>query len=121
MDMPSVVHFEIPADNVERARKFYSGLFGWEIKQMPGMDYWLFTPGGEKPAGGGMMKRQHPQHTITVYFDVASVDEYSAKVKDAGGSIAVPKMAVPGEGYFAVCMDTENNAFGLWEANKEAK
>ncbi len=38
-----------------------------------------------------------------------------------GGKTIVPKMAVPGMGYLAVCLDTENNTFGLWEDNPEAK
>lgn len=119
--MPTIVHFEIPADDVERAKKFYSTLFGWEIKKAQGMDYWMIETAGEKSIGGGMMKRQAPGQTITNYMDVPSVDEYSAKVKKLGGRIIVPKQAVPGMGYFAVCLDMENNAFGLWEADKDAK
>ncbi len=119
--MSTIVHVEIPADDIGRAQKFYSELFGWEIKQIPGMDYWLFTMEGAKKTGGGMMKRQHPQQPITNYFDVPSVDEYSAKVEKLGGKVMVRKTAVPGMGYFSVCLDTENNAFGLWEDNKDAK
>jgi predicted enzyme related to lactoylglutathione lyase len=62
--MPTIVHFEIPADNVERARSFYSKLFGWEIKEIPGMDYWIITTTGEKSLGGGTMKRQNPGQPI---------------------------------------------------------
>jgi predicted enzyme related to lactoylglutathione lyase len=49
------------------------------------------------------------------------VDEYSSKVQQLGGKVHVPKMAVPGMGYLAVCLDTENNAFGIWETNENAK
>lgn len=119
----TVVHIEIPADDVGRVQKFYSELFGWEIKQIPGMDYWLFTVETEKvkPMGGGIMKRQHPEQGITNYFDVPSVDAFSSKVESLGGKVIVRKTAVPEMGYFAVCLDTENNAFGLWEENKSAK
>jgi hypothetical protein len=120
-DMSTVVHVEIPADDVGRAQKFYSELFGWEIKQLPGMDYWLFTMDRVKPMGGGMMKRHHPGQTITNYFDVSSVDDFSAKVERLAGKVIVRKTAVPQMGYFAVCLDTENNAFGLWEESKDAK
>jgi predicted enzyme related to lactoylglutathione lyase len=119
--MSTVVHVEFPADDIDRARRFYSELFGWKIEQIPGMDYWLFTMEKVRPTGGGMMKRQHPQQGITNYFDVASVDEYSKKVVALGGKIVVPKMAVPEMGYFAVCLDTEQNTFGLWEDNKDAR
>lgn len=120
--MPAIVHFEIPADDVERARKFYSELFGWDIKEAaPGMEYWLFSTGGEKSVGGGMMKRQNPRQTILDYFDVPSIEQYAAHIEKLGGKVVVPKTAVPGAGYFAVCIDTENNAFGLWKDDVGAK
>ncbi len=119
--MATIVHFEIPADDIERAKKFYTELFGWEIKKDPAMDYYIINTTGEKPVDGGMMKRQHPQQQIINYIDVSCVDEYSAEVEKLGGKVVFPKTAVPGMGYFAVCLDTENNAFGLWETNKDAK
>jgi len=112
---------EIPADDVKRARKFYAGLFGWETKEAaPGMEYWLFSTGDDRP-GGGMMKRQAPGQGMTNYIGVPSVDEFSEKVKKLGGKVLVPKTAVAGMGYFTVCMDTEGNAFGLWESDMAAK
>lgn len=76
---------------------------------------------GGKAIDGGMMKRQNPQQTITIYIDVPSIDEYAAKVERLGGKVVVPKMAVPGVGCFAVCLDTENNSFAIWETNENAK
>jgi uncharacterized protein len=126
--MPTIVHFEVPADDVERSRKFYSDLFGWKMEKWPGMesgmDYWIINTTdneGGKAVGGGMMKRQNPQQGITNFIDVTSVDEYSAKVQSLGGKIVAPKQAVPTMGYFAVCLDTENNTFGIWETNPNAK
>ena len=128
--MPTIVHLEIPADDVERAKKFYSDLFGWKIGKWPGqtggddMEYCMITTTddkGNKALGGGMMKRQGPQQPIINYIDVKSVDEYSSKVQQLGGKVHVPKMAVPGMGYLAVCLDTENNAFGIWETIESAK
>jgi hypothetical protein len=123
--MPTIVHFEIPTDDLERAKKFYTGLFGWKIEKYPGpMEYWMITTTnekGEKSVDGGMMQRQNPQQLITNYIGIPSVDEYAAKVEKLGGKVVVPKMAVPGVGYFAVCLDTENNSFALWEDNKNAK
>jgi len=119
--MPSLMHFEIPANNVDRAKSFYSKLFGWEIKELPGMDYWIITTDGEKSVGGGMMKRQNPGQTIVNYMDVPSVDQYVAEVEKLGGKIIFPKTAVPEMGYFAICLDTEDNAFGIWESDKNAK
>ena len=119
--MPTIVHFEIPADNVERAKSFYSKLFGWEIKEIPGMDYWIITTTGEKSLGGGMMKRQNPGQPIINYVDVPSVDQYAAEIEKLGGKIIFPKTAIPEMGYFAICLDTEKNTFGIWEENRNAK
>jgi predicted enzyme related to lactoylglutathione lyase len=121
MAMPTVMHFEIPADDIERAKSFYSNLFGWEIKEIPGMDYWIITTSGEKPLGGGMLKRQTPQQPIINYIDVPSVDNYVTQIEKLGGKIILAKTAVPEMGYFAICQDTERNTFGIWEDNKGAK
>jgi len=117
--MTSIVHFEIPADDIQRAKTFYSDLFGWRMESMPGMDYTMIDTFGAP--GGGMMKRMHPEQQIINYIGVPSVDEYAAKAEKLGGKIIVPKMAVPGMGYFVVCLDTENNAFGIWEIDMKAK
>jgi predicted enzyme related to lactoylglutathione lyase len=119
----SIVWFEIPADNVERARKFYSALFGWNIEKFPGVtDYWhIDTGGADDTPDGGLMARKHREQPITNYVAVSSVDESAAKVEKLGGTICKPKTAVPQMGYFAICQDTENNTFALWERNERAK
>jgi hypothetical protein len=107
-------------DDVERAREFYTELFGWEIKEVPGIGYWMITTTGEKAVSGGMMKRRDPRQTIIDYVGVSSVDEYIARVEELGGKVVVSKKALPGYGYFAVCEDMEWNVFGLWEDDKGA-
>jgi predicted enzyme related to lactoylglutathione lyase len=136
--LPTIVHFEIPANDIERAKKFYNDLFGWKIEKWPGtddsqltsaatgqpMEYWLITTTddkGNKALGGGMMKRQMPEHKVTNYIGVKSVDEYKSKVEKLGGKVLAPKHTVPGMGYFALCLDTENNPFAIWESNESAK
>jgi uncharacterized protein len=122
---PNVVWFEIPADNVERARTFYNKLFGWKVDKFPGpmtKPYWLIDTGTEDVSrNGGMLERQFPDHTITNYIAVPSVDKAAAKVEKLGGKICMPKTAVPQMGYFVICNDTENNQFALWEVDGEAK
>lgn len=121
--MATIVHFEIPSEDVERANKFYGSLFGWKMEKFPGMDYWTFQTTDEKgnsAIGGGVMKKQHPQHTITNYIGVDSVVEYSKKVESLGGKVMVPKTEVPKFGWFAVCLDTEGNTFGLWESMEKS-
>lgn len=119
----SIVWFEIAADEVQRAKSFYSALFAWKIKALPGMkDYWhVDTGGGDDTPDGGLMARCHPQQNITNYVSVKSVDESMAKVRKLGGKVCSPKMPVPGRGYFAMCADTEQNTFALWEMNPNAK
>jgi predicted enzyme related to lactoylglutathione lyase len=129
-DMPTIVHFEIPSDDIERSKKFYNDLFGWKIDKWPGSehiahDYWMITTTddeGNEALRGGMMKRQSPQQQgMTNYFDVKSVQEYSVKVEQLGGKVILPKRPVPGMGYFAVCTDTENNGFGIFEVDNTVK
>jgi predicted enzyme related to lactoylglutathione lyase len=132
------VHFEVPSDDIERTKKFYTDLFGWKIEKWPGtndqqltsaatgksMEYWMVTTTddkGNKALGGGIMKRQMPEQQVTNYINVKSVDEYSSKVKKLGGKVVAPKKAVPGMGYFVLCLDTENNSFAIWESNDSAK
>lgn len=121
--MPSIVHFEIPADDIQRAKTFYSNLFGWKIEGMPGMEpgmeYLMIDTFGAP--GGGMMRKMQPDQRITNYIGVPSVDEYAAKVEKLGGKILAPRMAVPAMGYIVICMDTENNVFGIWETDPKAK
>jgi len=120
----TIVHFEIPADNLEKQKKFYGDLFGWKIEKMPGpMEYWsiLTVPVDEKGmpmrpgVNGGMMKKQMPDQKPVNYISVESVDEYSKKVVSLGGQIAVPKMEIPGIGWWALALDPEGNQIGLFE------
>ena len=119
----NIVCFEIPADDPERAKKFYSKLFGWKMNPLPQMaDYWHIATGGpDDSPDGGLMKRMHPTHTITNYVNLPSVTRFMAKVQKLGGSICKPKTVVPGMGYFAICQDTEDNTFAIWEMKKTAK
>jgi predicted enzyme related to lactoylglutathione lyase len=119
----SICWFEIPAENPERAKKFYSSLFGWKIEKFPGAaDYWhIDTGSGDRTRDGGLMARKHPQQPITNYVAVSSVDESAAKVEKLGGTICKSKTAIPQMGYFAICQDTEGNEFALWEVNARAK
>ena len=128
--MPTIVYFQIPADDIERSKKFYNQLFSWKIDKSPeantpeGMENWSITTtdhNGKEALGGGMSKRQMPQQQITNFIDVKSVDEYSSKAERLGGKVVVPKTSVPGMGYYAVCLDTENNSFGIFESSESVK
>jgi predicted enzyme related to lactoylglutathione lyase len=119
----SIIWFEIPAKDLARAKKFYGSLFGWKVNPFPGMTDYMHvdTGGADASPDGALMSRKHPDHTITNYVNVPSVTKFAAKVEKLGGKICLPKTAVPQMGYFAICQDTENNSFGLWEINRNAK
>lgn len=122
--MSRVTHFEIPADDPERAIKFYSKVFGWKIKKWEGpVDYWLITTGSDKEPGinGAIMKKSDPAMSVVNSIDVTSVDVFLKKVVAAGGKTIMPKTPIPGVGYFAYCRDTEGNMFGMMQADKSVK
>ena len=123
--MPTIVHFDISADNTERAKKFYEELFNWKIELLPGpVEYYLIETtalNGEQGVGGGMAKRNQPEDKITNFIGVNSIDEYIVRVEKLGGKVIESKWPVLGWGYLAVCLDTENNVFGLWQDDKDAK
>jgi uncharacterized protein len=127
LEMPTVQHFEIPADDVERAIKFYKGVFEWTMQKLgnpqdPSKDYWFFDTkdeNGNKGIGGGLMKRQAPEHSVTNYITVRSVDDYASKIEEAGGKVIMPRTEIPNMGFIIVFLDTENNMFGLYEAMKK--
>jgi uncharacterized protein len=119
----SIVWFEIPADNPERAKAFYGNLFGWKINLFPGGgDYWhIDTGGADDTPDGALKKRKHPQEPVVNYVSVDSVDKFADKIAKLGGKICMAKTAVPQMGYFAVCQDTEGNPLGIWETDANAK
>ena len=122
--MGRVVHFELPADELLRAVAFYREVFGWKIEKWEGpIEYWLITTGPEGVPGidGALLPRERPDATVVNTIDVDDLDGYVAKVTAAGGTIVMPRMAVPGVGYMAYGQDTEGNTFGLMQSDPEAK
>ena len=128
--MDPVVHFEIPVDNIERAKKFYSSIFGWDIKKFdtPNMEYFgMCTTEMDKkgmPAkpgaiNGGMLKRDKNVKSPVVAMNVSSIDKYVKKIEKAGGKVVTPKIPIAEMGFYAYVCDTEGNVIGLWENAKK--
>mgnify|MGYP000898251328 CR=1 FL=1 len=115
--MPRIVHFEIPADEPERAVKFYENVFGWQINKWGReFSYWLIKTGEkDEPGidGAIMLKNDFPVVRDTISVD--SVDECIEKIQEEGGEIAMPKKSIPGVGSIAFFRDTEENIFGIIE------
>jgi hypothetical protein len=118
--MGRVVHFELPADDPERAIKFYEQTFGWTFQKWEGpMEYWFVSTGPEDEPGidGGLARREDPDSSTENTIDVESVDEAVEKIKANGGKVVRPKGAVPGIGWLAYCEDTEGNRFGIMQSD----
>lgn len=116
--MPRPIHFDLSANDPQRAADFYQQVFGWKIEKWDGpTDYWPMTTGAASAPGitGGVAERITPTDTTAVIFDVPSVDDFGKKVEKAGGGIREPKKAIPGVGYLVMCRDTEGNTFGIMQ------
>lgn len=123
--MGGVVHFEIPADDQERARNFYRDALGWRIDPLPELNYNIVvtTPSDEQTGlpnqpgaiNGGMMAREGELTTPVITVDVEDIDVALGKIEELGGSVLKPKDAIPGMGFYAYFKDTEGNIMGLWE------
>jgi hypothetical protein len=135
--MNRVIHFEIQAADPDRAAEFYRRVFGWEVREwkVPGVEvshenrYWLATTGrpSERGIDGGILVRRGAPpadgQSVNAYvctIEVPSVDESVTKAVGAGGTLALPKMAIRGVGWLAYCKDTEGNIFGMMQADPAA-
>ena len=58
---------------------------------------------------------------MTNTINVPSIEKFSKKIMESGGQLIIPKMAIPKVGWFAQCMDTEGNMFGIIEMDKKAE
>jgi predicted enzyme related to lactoylglutathione lyase len=125
--MNKVVHFELPADNVERAKKFYKEAFDWQIEDVPEMDYTILRtvevdenrmPKESGVINGGMLKRDSEKNVVTnptFAVDVEDIDEAVKKIKNAGGLLVKEKMPVGNMGFIAYFKDTEGNILSIWQ------
>lgn len=126
--MGRVVHFEIHAEDPERAVKFYTDVFGWVFHKWDGpMEYWLITTGPDDEPGinGGLVHRQGTIDgtAVTSFVCTIAVDDLDAaiaKLEAFGAPVALPKHAIPGVGWLAYYKDTEGNLFGVNQADPSA-
>jgi uncharacterized protein len=124
--MNKVIHFEIPADDLARVKKFYGEVFGWSLQDEPIGDE-VYTHAVTSPLdenhmhkekgaiNGGIFKRTSELPNPIITISVSSIDEHAARIEASGGKLVVPKGEVPEMGYYAYFKDTEGNLMGLWE------
>jgi uncharacterized protein len=126
--MPRPVHFEIHASDPAKAAAFYSAVFGWKITHLPELTYWLIDTGEGDGINGGIVERRGPKpaednpvNAFVCSIGISSVDDYVTRALKAGGTIALPKMTIPGVGYQAYVKDTDGNILGLHQPDRSAK
>jgi len=129
-----VVHFEVQADDCERAMKFYKDVFGWEFMKWEGSPtpYWMLmtAPKDSKDPGinGGLLPRPVPlsagmcgSNAFVATVQVDSYEDIEKKILSAGGKVAMPKFSIGGMAWQGYYLDTEGNTFGLLQTDANAK
>jgi hypothetical protein len=131
--MSRVVHFEIQADDLERAKQFYADVFGWTYEdygQVTGSPYWGITTGPADQPGinGGLLQRPAPapgpEQGTNSYICTMVVDDYDSteeRILAGGGKVALPKMALTGMAWQGYYIDTEGNTFGIHQSDENAR
>jgi predicted enzyme related to lactoylglutathione lyase len=122
-----ITYFEIPADNIERAKKFYEKIFDWKIEKYDetGDEYYFvmttevgddeWTPKEPGAINGGLVKRDMPDEPFVNYVTVDSIDKTCKLIEKNGGKIVMPKTQMGEWGWWAVFKDSEGNVLGLYE------
>jgi predicted enzyme related to lactoylglutathione lyase len=121
--MGRVIHFEITADDPDRAAEFYRKAFGWEISDFGGpFKYLLVTTGPADQAGinGAITSRSEHAQSVINSISVDRWEDGAQAVEKAGGRVLMEKTPIAGIGYFAYCRDTEGNVFGIVEEEPAA-
>ena len=131
--MGRLIHFEIHVDDMERATKFYGEVFGWSFEDWSdyaGMPYFGAVTGDESEMGinGALMQRQgarpeagQAMNGFTCTMSVENYDDTHEKIMANGGTVALPKHALPGMAWQGYYTDTEGNTFGIHQPDENAK
>ena len=118
-----VTHFEIYGEEPGKLADFYRNVFGWQIEQMPGVNYWRIQSGSaeSKPLHGGLTYRAIPDlNGWMLFVNITSLDKTVALVQRLGGSIVRAKTAVPKTAWVTILADPAKNIFGVWQADANA-
>ncbi|HZD81908.1 MAG TPA: VOC family protein [Nitrososphaeraceae archaeon] len=106
-----VGHFEIPADNVDNLKNFYSSLFSWQFEKGEKHGYWIIKNAG---ISGAIAQKENPEQISTQFVIVESIEDYINKAKQLGATLVKNKQEIS-EGYYAVLEDPQKNTFGIWQ------
>lgn len=118
--------FEIYVDDLERAKNFYASVLGTSFHDMPSPegseDFKMscFSNAENQGVSGALVQMKEartndPGNTSTiVYFPCEDCSVEESRVEKAGGKVHCPKMSIGEHGFISICLDTENNTFGLY-------
>ena len=121
--MARIIHFEIPATDLEKSAAFYENVFGWEFSRWGEEPYWLAKTGEDNEPGinGAIMQRKDPQQPITNTIEVKDLNQTVAAIEKNGGEVVVPRMAIPTIGWLIYFKDPDGMITGALESNPDAK
>jgi predicted enzyme related to lactoylglutathione lyase len=115
--MSKIIHIEIPAPDLEKAKDFYSKIFDWKVEFIPGMDYAMWSSSEEGVAGGFDKSAKPTQDGPLLHIDVEDIEAKLKEIEAAGGKTLKPKTKISDEyGFFAVFLDVFGNRLGLWSS-----
>jgi uncharacterized protein len=115
-----ITHIEFPADDTERARRFYGELFGWQFREMgEGSGYFLFNAGTAEVGGAIGRRGENTGQRLLAYIEVDSIDDVLVRVPSLGGAVDQGKMEIPGQGWYAVITDSEGSEIALFEGHPD--
>jgi uncharacterized protein len=113
-----MVHIEIPADDTEKGREFWGGLFGWDFENFPGpFEYHMMRISDQ--SGGAITNMEPGKRGTRTYFAIDDINAGAGRVKELGGEASEAR-PVPNMGWFVTCSDPHGNEFGLWQTDESA-
>ena len=124
--MANIAFFQVPADNIDRAKHFYHSLLGWNIAptrtpmdpaMMATIQFQDIITGDAKEGtmNMGLLYKRQMTEPIINFVTVDDIDKILVNVETLGGKIVRPKEEIKTVGQVAIIKDSEGNAIGLWQ------
>lgn len=110
-----ITHIDIPVTDMDRAKGFYTTLFGWQIAELPGFEGYPMWQAPNKISGGGLAPRSEGFTQPRSYVEVDSIDDTLAKARENGGTVVMEKQPISETSWWAVLQDPDGNTVGLYE------
>lgn len=116
----AVIHFEVSCANTGRAKEFYSQLFGWEMNDLPDVNYTMVIADPSEGINGGIREEADPaRRGILIYVEVDDLQESLDRAIGLGATVVQPSREIPGVVTLAVLTDPEGNRIGLVKSHTD--